>query len=204
MEGEIVRPFLILTRNFLSVFWCDFCCFAVDITAAMLVNRNQTLFKLLFFWQPTGPSCLEFAKKEIAFVFVGHVHVAAAWKRSHQWCISLTPNNTKTVGRMTCLCFLRPIRSTSYATRIYCCHSLFHPIMVSFAAAVSLSVFLIRPLHRLFLRLVLTSFQVTGPGRCSLVTKDDNHDRKDLKDWGWLWSQGVTGLTEMTKDDWSY
>ena len=35
--------------------------------------------------------------------------------------------------------------------------------------------------NRLFLRLVLTSFQVTGPGRCSLVTKDDNHD---WKDWG--------------------
>ena len=47
-------------------------------------------------------------------------HVAAAWKRSHQWCISLTPNNTKTIGRMTCHCFLRPIRrdltSSSYTT----------------------------------------------------------------------------------------
>ena len=36
----------------------------------------------------------------------GHVHVAAARRRSHQWCISLTPNNTKTSGRMTCHCFL--------------------------------------------------------------------------------------------------
>ena len=47
-------------------------------------------------------------------------HVAAAWKRSHQWCVSLTPNNTKTIGRMTCHCFLRPIRrdltSSSYTT----------------------------------------------------------------------------------------
>ena len=148
MEGEIVRPFLILTRAFLSVFRCDFCCFAVDIMAAILVNRNLTLFELFLFCQPTGPSCLEFAKKEIAFVFLGHVHVAAARKRSHQWCISLTPNNTKTVGRMTCLCFLRPIiiRSSSYATRICCCHSLFQPITVSFAAVVSVSVFLIRPL----------------------------------------------------------
>ena len=105
--------------------------------------------KLFFlFCQPTGPSCLEFAKKEIAFVFVGHVHVAAARKRSHQWCISLAPNNTKTDGRMTCLCFLRPIiiRSSSYATRICCCHSLFQPITVSFAAVVYVSVFLIRPL----------------------------------------------------------
>ena len=127
-EGEMVCPFLILTRDFLSVFRSDFCCFEL--------------------FQPTGPSCLEFVKKEIAFVFVGHVHVAAAQKRSHQWCISLTPNNTKTVGRMTCLCFLWPIiiRSSSYATRICCCHSLFQPITVSFAAVVSVSVFLIRPL----------------------------------------------------------
>ena len=36
-------------------------------------------------------------------------HVAAAWKRSHQWCVSLTPNNTKTIERMTCHCFLRPL-----------------------------------------------------------------------------------------------
>ena len=36
-------------------------------------------------------------------------HAAAAWQRSHQWCISLTPNNTKTIGWMTCPCFLRPI-----------------------------------------------------------------------------------------------
>ena len=35
--------------------------------------------------------------------------------------------------------------------------------------------------NRLFLRLVLTSFQVTGPGRCSLVIQDDNHD---WNDWG--------------------
>ena len=39
-----------------------------------------------------------------------HLHVATARKRSHQWCVSLTPNNTKTVGRMTRHCFLRPIR----------------------------------------------------------------------------------------------
>ena len=37
-------------------------------------------------------------------------HVAAAWKRDHQWCVSLTPNNTRTIGRMICHCFLRPIR----------------------------------------------------------------------------------------------
>ena len=25
--------------------------------------------------------------------------------KSHQWCVSLTPDNTKTMGRMTCHCF---------------------------------------------------------------------------------------------------
>ena len=38
-------------------------------------------------------------------------HVAAARKRSHQWCLTLTPSNTETIERMTCHCFLRPIRS---------------------------------------------------------------------------------------------
>ena len=46
--------------------------------------------------------------------------VAAAGKRSHQWCLTLTPNDTKTIERMTCRCFLRPIRreltSSSYTT----------------------------------------------------------------------------------------
>jgi len=36
-------------------------------------------------------------------------HVAAA-RKSHQWCPTLTPNNTKTIERMTCHCFLLPIR----------------------------------------------------------------------------------------------
>ena len=37
-------------------------------------------------------------------------HVTAARKRSHRWCVFLTPNNAKTIERMTCHCFLRPIR----------------------------------------------------------------------------------------------
>ena len=48
------------------------------------------------------------------------VYVAAARKRSHQFYVPLTPNNTKTIERMTCHCFLRPIRrdltSSSYTT----------------------------------------------------------------------------------------
>ena len=39
-----------------------------------------------------------------------HLHVAAAREISHQWCVSLTPNNSKTIGSMTCHCFLRPVR----------------------------------------------------------------------------------------------
>ena len=49
-------------------------------------------------------------------------HVAAARKRSHQWYLTLTPNNTETIERMTCHCFLRPVRrdltSISYTTVI--------------------------------------------------------------------------------------
>ena len=55
-------------------------------------------------------------------VLIGHV--AAAQRRSHQWCISLTPINTKTIGRMTCHCFLLPISrdlpSSSYTTHVIC------------------------------------------------------------------------------------
>ena len=48
-------------------------------------------------------------------------HVTAVRKRSHQWGVSLTPNNSKTIGRMECHCFLRPIRtdlpSSSYTSQ---------------------------------------------------------------------------------------
>ena len=43
-----------------------------------------------------------------------------------QWCVSLTPNNTKTIERMTCHCFLRPIRrdltNSSYITALLGMH----------------------------------------------------------------------------------
>ena len=46
--------------------------------------------------------------------------VAAARKRSHQWYVSLTPNNNNAIERMTCHCFLQPIRrdltTISYTT----------------------------------------------------------------------------------------
>ena len=46
--------------------------------------------------------------------------IAAALKRTHQWFLILTPNNTKTIETMTCHCFRRPTRrgltSSSYTT----------------------------------------------------------------------------------------
>ena len=43
-----------------------------------------------------------------------------------QWCVSLTPNNTKTIERMTCHCFLGPIRrdftNSSYTTALLGMH----------------------------------------------------------------------------------
>ena len=45
---------------------------------------------------------------------------------SGQWCVSLTPNNTKTIKRITCHCFLRPIRkdltNSSYTTALLGMH----------------------------------------------------------------------------------
>ena len=47
-------------------------------------------------------------------------------KKSHQRRVSLIPNNTKTIGRMTCYCFLRPIRreltNSSHTTRMRWCY----------------------------------------------------------------------------------
>ena len=37
-------------------------------------------------------------------------NVAAARKRSHQWCLTLTPNSTETIERIIYHRFLRPIR----------------------------------------------------------------------------------------------
>ena len=43
-----------------------------------------------------------------------------------QWCVSLTSNNTKTIERMTCHCFPRPIRrdltNSSYITALVGMH----------------------------------------------------------------------------------
>jgi len=45
---------------------------------------------------------------------------------SGQWCVSLTPNNNKTIERMTCHCFLRPIgtdlTNSSYTTALLDMH----------------------------------------------------------------------------------
>ena len=53
----------------------------------------------------------------------GQGHVAAARKRSHQWCLTLTPNNTETTEKMTRPCFPWPIRrhlpSSYYTPKVF-------------------------------------------------------------------------------------
>ena len=41
--------------------------------------------------------------------------MAAARKRSHPWCLTLTPNNTETIERMICHCFCDQSGETSRA-----------------------------------------------------------------------------------------
>ena len=163
----------------------------VCISVWLLLTSRQPCWltgtKLFFlFCQPTGPSCLEFAKKEIAFVFVGHVHVAAAWKRSHQWCISLTQTIPKQLEEwhvfVSCdqlLLGAAPTLLVFVAVTVCFNQSRYHLLLLYLYLHSSLDLYS----NSLFLRLVLTSFQVTGPGRCSLVIQDDNHD---WNDWGWL------------------
>ena len=43
-------------------------------------------------------------------------HVAAALKRSHQWCVFLTPKNTKNIQRMTGHCFREQLGETLRVT----------------------------------------------------------------------------------------
>ena len=51
---------------------------------------------------PLSPASLQNKEARVE----GHV---AATRKSHRWCLTLTPNNTKTIERMTCHCFLLPI-----------------------------------------------------------------------------------------------
>ena len=62
-----------------------------------------------------------FRRYWISRVDIGRWPRPAAWDGSHQWCLTLTRNITKTTDwRITCHCFLRPIRrdltSSSYTT----------------------------------------------------------------------------------------
>ena len=63
----------------------------------------------------------EWTENKMAFMH-GYPRSCVMWKRSHKWCLTLTPNNTQTIERMTCHCFLRPIRrdltSSSYTTGV--------------------------------------------------------------------------------------
>ena len=63
----------------------------------------------------------EWTENKMAFMH-GYPRSCVMWKRGHKWCLTLTPNNTQTIERMTCHCFLRPIRrdltSSSYTTGV--------------------------------------------------------------------------------------
>ena len=59
----------------------------------------------MFYSEP----CAKGSESQIAEVNNANGHVASARKRTRQ-CLILTSNNTKTIGRMTCHCFLRPIK----------------------------------------------------------------------------------------------
>ena len=67
-------------------------------------------------------------------------HVAAARKRSHQWCLTLTPDSTETIGRMTCHCFLVPVgrdlTSSSYTADMKWLQAYF-PLWISFESELS-------------------------------------------------------------------
>ena len=81
----------------------------------------------LFIWVKFKVQILTHSNNKFTFLFKKRFYgktlpkdVAAPGKRSQQWCLTLTPNNTKTIERMTCPCFLRPVRgdlpSSSYTT----------------------------------------------------------------------------------------
>ena len=93
----------------------------------ILISSLYVLFSWQFFSSFFCIHCelflnwMDYLRLRAVSLFWGHE--AAARKRSHQWCVSLTPNNTKTMGRMTCHCFQRPIRrdltSSSYTTAFF-------------------------------------------------------------------------------------
>ena len=71
--------------------------------------ENREKCDVTLTWQPNFLTSTIFSWQWRTFALSnnGRGHVAAA--RS-EWCLTLTPNNTKTIERMTYHCFLRPIR----------------------------------------------------------------------------------------------
>ena len=117
----------------------------------VLVHKYTVLSKGVFERRtPITSGLFAFMSKFIKRKYSHSTNVAAShdgtlkWKRPHfrltcvvqkrlylssllgQWCVSLTPNNTKTIERMTCHCFLRPIRrnlkNSSYTTALLGMH----------------------------------------------------------------------------------
>ena len=117
----------------------------------VLVHKDTVLSKGVFEGRtPITSGLFAFMSKFITRKYSRSTNVVAShdgalkWKRPHfrltcalqkrlclssilgQWCVSLTPNNTKTIERMTCHCFLRPIRrdltKSSYTTALLGMH----------------------------------------------------------------------------------
>ena len=117
------------------------CWFTTDTVLSKGVFERRT---------PIRSGLFVFMSKFIKRKYSGSTNVVAShdgtlkWKRPHfrltcvvqkrlylssllgQWCVSLTPNNTKTIERMTCHRFLRPIKrdltNSSYITALLDMH----------------------------------------------------------------------------------
>ena len=76
------------------------------------LRRLKSGWQLLIYFttQMCSTAALRPSRKVTGGTCKNKGHAAAARKRSHQWCVSPTLSNTKTIGRMTCHSFLRPIR----------------------------------------------------------------------------------------------
>ena len=116
------------------------------LSCKSVTEENQRTFLFIFSPPPPPPPALQSGQSRNSTKFPNFSlwnvdwktklvlppergHVATAQKITHQWCLTLTPNNTGTIERMTCHCFLQPIRrdltSSSYTTAWKFCQVLF-------------------------------------------------------------------------------
>ena len=81
------------------------------LSSKSVTEENQRTFPLFCSTRSPPPPPAKWPKPQYNKVSMCDVDcVAAARRRSHQWCLTLTPNSTETIERMTCHCFLQPIR----------------------------------------------------------------------------------------------